>query len=275
LAEALERRPARLADVRLATFFHELYATGKPWQRAFWTSSRQRAAAIRVARASDALMTNREQSARWLEWHAGLPAGSVPHFPVCSNVGEPAELTPWGERANRAVTFGGARFKAPFLTGAGVEKTVTLCHRLGLDELVDLGEHCRCHEERFTSAGIAYRRLGYLPAADVMGYLSDARIALIDYFPGYLAKSGVLAAAAAAGAAPVMWSRSVDSDGLEFGRNLLTIDAVVESDAAADFELSKVSAAIADRYRQHSSDRHAELHLRSCGATMPGMCVRQ
>ena len=154
LAEALERRPAHLAGVRVVTFFHELYATGKPWQRAFWTSGRQRAAAIRVARASDALATNREQSARWLERQAGLPAESVPHLPICSNVGEPTELVPWDERPRRAVTFGAAAFKR-FALRNDAERVAAMLERLGIDELVDIGESTRIAVDAFARHGVA------------------------------------------------------------------------------------------------------------------------
>ena len=117
LADALEGRPSRYSAVRLVSMFHELYATGRPWQRAFWNSSRQRISSVRVARASDALITNREQSARWLERMTGRAVGSVPCLPVPSNIGEPLENLPWESRGPQVVTFGGARFKRPVPRG--------------------------------------------------------------------------------------------------------------------------------------------------------------
>jgi hypothetical protein len=42
LARGLEAWKARAPDRRLVTYFHEIYATGWPWQRAFWLSPLQR-----------------------------------------------------------------------------------------------------------------------------------------------------------------------------------------------------------------------------------------
>ena len=88
LAEAIEHRPADCAEYRVTTVFHELFATGRPWERAFWSSGRQQSVARRIAAASDGLLTNRYESARWLEQATGSPTGSVPHLAVPSNVGE-------------------------------------------------------------------------------------------------------------------------------------------------------------------------------------------
>jgi hypothetical protein len=262
-----------MASVRVVTFFHELYATGKPWQRAFWTSGRQRAAAIRVARASDALATNREQSARWLERQAGLPTGSVPHLPICSNVGEPTELVPWDERPRRAVTFGGARFKTSFLTGSGAKKTALLCKRLRITELNDIGQESPCDVEGLRSAGVSFRRMGYLPATDVASMFMNARVALLDYFPSYLSKSGVLAAAAASGTPPIMLRGEGASDGLVFGESILSIDSAVEM-TMLDAQLSKMSCAVVAWYRGHNLTRHAELHFSACGCEKSAVCDR-
>ena len=97
LVDALRQRSME-RQAHVVSYFHELYATGRPWQRAFWYSARQRRVASEIARLSDAVTTNREQSARWLEEQTGRSARSVPSLPVPSNIGEPDQVPDFGSR---------------------------------------------------------------------------------------------------------------------------------------------------------------------------------
>ncbi len=264
LADSLERRPAPIASFRLVTMFHELYATSWPWRRAFWLSRRQQAVATRIARASDSMMTNREASAKWLEQQAGLPQESVAHLPVCSNVGEPDEVVPWVDRCPEAVLFGSAGFKKPFLAGSGARQIAELCRRLAIERIVDIGAGGGSNES-LERAGIPIERTGFLPAEKVSQRLATAQMALFDYFPGYFAKSGVLAAAAAHGAPPVMLRSQGASDGVAFGEQLLTAKALLamsKEDAIA--ALKKTSRAINDWYRSHTTANHAAQLMAAC-----------
>lgn len=193
LVEWVGNRPASLNGVRLVTFFHELFATGRPWQKAFWFSRKQRSITARVAAASDACLTNREQSARWLEQAAGLKSDSVPHLAICSNVGEPDTLIPWESRLPRAVTFGGAAFKrfALFDRAASVAQVL---HDVGIGELVDIGELTPVDLKAFEAQNIEVLQKVRLPAEDVGQILCESRIGLLDYNPAYIDKSGVMAA---------------------------------------------------------------------------------
>ena len=154
LADALERKPSAFASCRVIAFFHELYATGWPWQRACWWSSRQRAVAIRIARYSDELVTNRAQSARWLEQQTGRDDGRVTHLPICSNVGEPEELAPWEVRAPKAVLFGGAKFKESFLK-----------------------RHAKCRQLKSANTSVSYALIDIgTPAALITVHSSEPRL---------------------------------------------------------------------------------------------------
>lgn len=203
LATALESRPAWGVNIRIATFFHELYANGWPWKRAFWQSSRQRSVAIRIARASDRLLTNRGESAAWLERVTGRPAGSVPHLPVPSNVGEPVEVPGYFDRPPQGVVFGGLRFKRPFVQGRGAKTTAGVCQKLGLTRLVDIGKPIDIDRKPFAKAGVEIAQMGYLEKEQVSQQLSKSRVGFFDYFPNHLEKSGILAALAAHGVAPL------------------------------------------------------------------------
>lgn len=213
LADALDRPPPELESVRITTMFHELYAAGWPWQRAFWTSSRQRAVAIHIARLSDALITNREQNARWLEEVTGRATGSVPSMPVPSNVGEPVEVPPWEKRLPRAVTFGGPRLKR-FALSTRSNDVAHLCEDVGITELVDIGSPIPIHRRAFQSRGIRVEQLGFCPRDEVSDLLLKSRIGFVDYPCDFVSKSSVVAAYAAHGLAIFLnaGSRKVSCD---------------------------------------------------------------
>jgi hypothetical protein len=267
LAQAVEQRPAWVK--RFVTFFHELYATGYPWQRAFWYSRRQRAVAERIACASDRVLTNRALSARWLETHAKLPVGSAENLPVCSNIGEPAKIVPWKERAAEAVLFGNATFKSAFLQGSGAQRVAKLCRRLSIERIVDIGSKCDATYAAFGEQGIELMHTGYLEAGAAAKRLANARMGLFSYYPGYFAKSGVLAALAAFGVPPVMIHVTGCSDGLVDQKHLSSLDDLLTISAsdAAD-RLAASSLAIAQWYGGHSVDCHARLVFAACSTSL-------
>jgi hypothetical protein len=260
LADALERRPRRFAAAKIVTMFHELYASGPIWRRAFWWSTRQRHVTTRLARISDELMTNRLASARWLERASGRPAASVAHLPVVSNVGEPATIEPWARREPVAVAFGAARFKRPFFQGRGARQTVELCRKLEIETIFSIGPHAAWDEAAFRRAGVRVIEMGYLSASDVSTKMSAARVALVDYFPGYYAKSSVLAAAAANGTPPIFPRPGQASDGLCFGENIWSLRSAQEAgETELPMRLAALSGSIRSWYDGHNLRRHADL----------------
>jgi hypothetical protein len=262
LAAALERRPRDLKGVRVVTMFHELYAMSWPWRRAFWYSLRQRLVAARIARASDVIVTNREASARWLERSGHLAPGSVASLPVASNVGEPKEIVPWMLRSRVAVMFGATRFKRPFLVGRGARDAASLCRNLEIETLVSIGTPSEFDERAFKSNGIEVVQTGVVAAADVSSHYRAARFALVDYFPGYYSKSGVLAAAASHGTPPIFPWEGRASDGLKFGEHLWDLPAALRAGAeGALTRLVSISQSIRAWYEWHSVERHARLLL--------------
>lgn len=260
LADALEQRPAWFSTCRIVSMFHELYATGWPWQRAFWNSSRQQAVAIRIARASDALMTNRAASARWLERVAGRPAGGVPSPPVPSNVGEPEEVTTWEERQPIAVLFGGARFKERFLVGSAAVATAEVCEKLGIESVYSIGASSGVTDKAFRSRGVHVIQTGILPAEEVSERFLEARIAFIDYFPSFYGKSGVFAASAAHGTPPILAVSRGASEGLRIGEHFWDLSAArLANRVEAGMRLSQMSQSILSWYKQHNTWQHAQV----------------
>jgi hypothetical protein len=260
LAEALEGRPRQLNNVRIITLFHELYATGWPWQRAFWYSLQQRLIGIRVARASDALVTNREVSARWLERASSRAHASVASLPIASNVGEPREIVPWALRAPVAVIFGSARFKRPFLCGRAAHRVASLCRKLDIKTLVSIGARAEVEEHVFRSSGVEVAQTGIIPAEEVSFHYRVARFALVDYFSGYYSKSGVLAAAASHGTPPIFPRAGMASDGLKFGEHLWDLkSAMTVGVQEALARLASISRSIRVWYDGHNVEKHARL----------------
>lgn len=200
--------------VRMVTMFHELYASGPPWRSSFWLSPVQRSLARRVYSLSDAVVTNREASRRWL---ARGQAGGARVMPVFSSLGEHRSLVAWGERTARMVVAGrsGALDRA---YGRRRESLLAACEALGIEEIVDIGardEPVPAQIGRFPVVA-----LGHLTPAQACNALAGARAGFIDYPSDFLAKSTVFAAYAAHGLVPVVsWRRGDEESGLGEGLN--------------------------------------------------------
>ncbi len=192
LADALEQRPNELNKLFVVTFFHELFASGRFWQKSFWTSKRQKNLAIRIASASDRIMANRISSARWLEKVATPSKWSVACIPICSTIGEPKQLIPWRERATRAVTFGSSAYKQFALT-SHAEDACRLMRSLGIRELVDIGEQTKYSEECYRKHEIVFKYIGKPPSHEISTVLERSQLAFLEYNPAYLEKSSVFA----------------------------------------------------------------------------------
>jgi hypothetical protein len=262
LVDAMRRRSAKVVT-RIATFFHELYADGWPWRRAFWYSSRQQRVAASIAQLSDALVTNREASARWLEARTGRPRGSVMSLPVPSNVGEPQHLPAFTSRPPRAVTFGGEGSKR-FALYEEAARVALILKRFEISEFIDIGSKCPIDRRAFGRHGLQVEQLGFLDAAHVTQMLATCRLGFLDYSLDAVGKSGVFAAYVAHGVVPIIRNpASLASDGLEVRRHCLALD---DSDSIDSGLLPALSNNGADWYRQHDLHHHAVVLCRASGA---------
>jgi hypothetical protein len=233
-------RPGR----RLITMFHELYASGPPWRKAFWLSAGQQRVAAGLARLSDASFTSNSHYAAWLAKH--LPDGRpCPVWPVLSNVGEPTALLPYDQRPAALAVFGRAPNRARAYERGG-DALVALCQRLGLREVHDLGAPLPGGPPRLP--GLTVTAHGILPPAGVSGVLAQCRVGYLDNATGRLSKSGVFAAYASHGLAPLVECQYPDEDGLVGDRHLAALTAA----PAAEVFPAIASAAHA-WYHGHSS----------------------
>jgi len=126
---------------RLVVMFHELFASGRPWQSSFWTSPLQRSLAKSLALLSDHCLTNLTRSAQALSAMSGRPQSAFTVLPVFSNVGELPAMRPWRQRKSRMIVFGSAAWRRQAYREHEIDLT-RACRALDIDTIVDLGPPC-------------------------------------------------------------------------------------------------------------------------------------
>lgn len=200
--------PARfcqaMADVasqlNLLTFFHENYASGPPWNRAFWTKREQQHSLKLLQSASKTAFTSNEKFVRILSrtQPAGRPLIRVPIF---SNMGEPQTLAPLSERKRQMIVFG----QLPTRVRLYKARTALedLCRLLRIESIVDVGSG---GDDQIAAsiAGVPVRRAGWLDEPQVSALMADSIAGVIGYWPDVWEKSGVIAAYEAHALLPIL-----------------------------------------------------------------------
>ena len=250
LARCVERRrPQR----RLAVVFHELYATGRPWQSAFWLSGLQKLVARRLAQACDGALLTRSANRAWLDASGALAGKRAQTLPISSNVGEPREVRAASARPARMVVWGSAAARAQ-VYGRDWPGVLGACRALGVSGLVDIGPPVTLPE----GSGVSIDARGRLDAQALSQVLLDARFGLLAYPAAFLAKSSVFAAYAAHGMVPVVLddSGTPDMDGLAAG------ESYVRLGQPAPRATDDVARRARDWYARHDTVAHADAVLR-------------
>ena len=209
-------------SVRLATVFHELFASGPPWRSAFWLGPFQAGLARQLARRSGALATNTAHHAAWLS--AQRPEGPALRVsPVFSNIDAPAVVPSFAQRSHGLVLFGSPSTRARALQHLAGREAVL--QTLGVQHLTEIGPGGPAPAAQAWS-GPRRVHLGALDAAAVSQQLLQHRWALIDYPAQHLGKSGVFAAYAAHGCLVLNTAKDIrDADGLRAGHHYLPLGA--------------------------------------------------
>jgi len=181
--------------VPLITMFHELYATSwRPWTSSFWVSPLQWFVALRLARMSTGIVTNRRSAVPWLRKHRKSDDIPVSVQPVFSNVGEPETRSGSEARDRRAVMFGGGGRKAVIYN-----EHQDVLRRLVREEefsgVLDIGPV----KEKALPSAKWYQALGICPVEEISEQLASASLGILSYSGRRLGKSGVAAAFAAHG----------------------------------------------------------------------------
>jgi hypothetical protein len=198
---------------RWLTMFHELYASGTPWQSAFWLRPWQVSIARRLIEISDVCFASNEPIER--ELHRQAPSKPVHVRPVMSNFGEP-KLTNFDSRSlHRWAICGGsallARSLRSFATLAG--RIPAWC-ALGQLDVIGGGDttDVRRALSDFADAHprVTVGRFKQISADKASALLSECGFGWMDYFgagkiwPGMIFKSGSFAACCAHGVIPVL-----------------------------------------------------------------------
>lgn len=250
------RRWTERASAKLTTMFHELYAGGAPWSRAFWVAGLQKRAIKGILGCTDLAMTNMRSYASELQrWK---PLGREVHcLPVPSNVGEPGGLAPISGRSRRACVFGISPGLRP-LPSSGAPLLREALQSWSIEEIVLIGQSPVPETFRGMGCRVVVRQ--GLAADDVSSALSDCRLGLLSYPESALGKSGVYAAYSAHGVAtvllPVQGSGSASLDGPETGSHFLDIAGLAA--ARNPQRLQDVADNAGKWYRAHSVSAHAK-----------------
>jgi hypothetical protein len=240
---------------RLVVMFHELFACGRPWQSSFWTSPLQRSLAKSLALLSDHRVTNLTRSAQALAAMTGRSVSEITVLPVFSNVGESPAVNDLSSRLPTAVIFAGARWLGQLAENFRA-LTVKSCRRLGIEKLISIGSPAGSAPAEFP---IPIEEHGYLPAERIRQLLSECRFGLVDYYPGYLAKSGVFAAYAALGCVPLLiCENGSELDGCVTGKNCLVMERLPNQ--ITDDRLQQVADNAMAWYRSHDLAHTARLY---------------
>jgi hypothetical protein len=196
LIAGLARWRALRPGSRLVTVFHEVYATGWPWQSSFWLSLVQRRLAARLHRLSDRALTSLHRYGEMLRAWDDRPVVTLPVF---STVGEPPSPPPLATRRRRLVVFGSAGLRRRAYAESARELGCAGA-ALAVEEIVDVGPGMVAPP---AIDQLPVRAMGEQPAEMVSALLADSVGGMLCYPESLVAKSTVFAAYAAHRLVPV------------------------------------------------------------------------
>jgi hypothetical protein len=254
LVQGLQIWNRRAGRVPLLTIFHELYATGRPWQSAFWIAPLQKQIARSILKLSSAAITTTDlHRKRLLEWRDG-DATKITAMPVFSNVGEPGcECAPCARTAS-AVVFGltGVEDRIFGIYRSEVERIISA---LSIEKIFDVGPRSSAMPR--TLAGAPVISKGVLPQGAVSELLQRARFGFVAYPLDFIAKSGVFAAYAAHGVVPIVLSEKPGAaDGLQPTRHFL--DGLRLETGVGAKDLAFIQRELFTWYKSHSLNVQAD-----------------
>lgn len=215
---------------RLMTMFHELFASGLPWQSSFWTAPLQKNLAKSLALFSDRCVTNLTSSRKTLARMTHRPETSFTVLPVFSTVGEPRAGAHRQAKQPRMIVFGSAEWRRQAYQDHG-EALELACHALGVDTIVDIGERLK----KLPKLPVRLIEMGTIASANVGRELAAAYAGYFTYPAPYLGKSTIFAAYAAHALLPVTCgtNSAANLDGLRAGEHYLALDETRHHDSNA------------------------------------------
>jgi hypothetical protein len=248
LVQGLQIWSRRAGRVPLLTIFHELYATGRPWQSSFWLSPLQKHIARSILNLSSAAITPTDLYRKRLsEWRDDNAIKITP-MPVFSNVGEPGCGSAPCARTAAAVVFGLSGVE-DYVFGVYRSEIERIISALGIEKIFDVGP--RLSAMPGTLAGVPVISKGVLSQAAVSELLQRARFGFVAYPLDFIGKSGVFAAYAAHGVVPIVLSDKQGTfDGLQPARHFL--DGLRLGTGADAQDLASIQRELFSWYTSHS-----------------------
>jgi hypothetical protein len=236
---------------RLVVMFHELFAFGPPWRSSFWMAPLQRSLAKSLALVGSNCFTNLRENVSALTRLTSRPDVDIFVLPVFSNVGEPNMLTRLSDRKARMVVFGSAGWRRQVYL-RHQEALEKACRELGITELLDIGPPCG----PIPDLSLRCVRKGSLPAEQISQELLDARAGFFVHPVAYLGKSGVFAAYAAHGLAPIThaMNHADNQDGLRLGEHFLSVSSLAR---CGEHCVESVALRVREWYTGHSISEQA------------------
>ena len=236
---------------RLMTMFHELFASGRPWQSSFWTAPLQKNLAKSLALLSDQRITNLTSSRKTLARMTNRAETNFTVLPVFSTVGEPRVFADRQSRRARMIVFGSAEWRRQAYQDQ-IAALELACNTLGVDTIVDIGERLT----ELPKFPVRLVQMGTLPSAEVSRELATAYAGYFAYPAPYLGKSTIFAAYAAHALVPVTCGRNTAAnlDGLRAGEHYLALDAARHHD---ENSLTAIAESARHWYVDHDLRRQA------------------
>lgn len=241
----------KMGSKRLVTVFHELYAFGRPWSTAFWTSAPQRYVARDLARLSDGMITTTDRHAEILRsWQTAI---DVRVLPVPSNVGEMRVPPLAGPRDIELIVVGLDRTRRRVYL-QNEANWGRIRNALGNVTVHDVGPEVNLALTELT--GLPCVVHGHVAAPTLSAMLEKARWGIVDYHQSTLEKSGVFAAYCAHGVMPIVLRHSTPSgSSLKEGTHFLTLS----SSELIRNNTSELSRRAHQWYTGHGIDQHAQV----------------
>jgi hypothetical protein len=257
LVQGLRSWNRRARGMPLLTIFHELYATGRPWQSSFWLSPLQKQIARSILNLSSAAITPTGLGSKLLSELRDRDSTKITAMPVFSNVGEPGCGSTPCARSAAAVVFGLAGVEDG-IYGTYRSKIERIVSALGIEKILDVGP--RFSSVPRTLAGASVISKGVLPQDAVSDLLQRVRFGLVAYPLDLIGKSGVFAAYAAHGVVPIVLSDKQGAfDGLRPARHFL--DGLGLGTGADAQGLTSIQSNLFTWYASHSLKVQADFLL--------------
>lgn len=187
--------------IPVLVFFHETYAEGMPWKRAFWTRGQQRQSVAKlIESASAAFTSNAKYMLRLGKFNTtGRPLTKIPIF---SNLGEPEGLCSLDQRTRRLIIFGQLPTRVRLYRDHR-QSLEEVCRRLRIAKVVDVGSGQSEYIPKML-AGAEVRRAGYMDEHQLSALMADSIAGVVGYWPDVWEKSGVMASYEAHALVPIL-----------------------------------------------------------------------